>query len=110
MARTATSIANGKDVSAQDVEAQIATLKSDISELTKVIAELGKSRSTEVAAQARQNADALVAKGNEVLASAKTTAQDAAQKTETAIKENPGTAVAIATGLGFLAGILATRR
>jgi ElaB/YqjD/DUF883 family membrane-anchored ribosome-binding protein len=113
-----------KDVSATDtadIEAQLAALKSDISGLTKALADYGQAQSktlSEVAATTAANAKAsgedaarrAAQKADEAYHLARDKAGEAYAKTEDSVRQNPAAAVGIAAGIGFLAGLLTARR
>lgn len=107
MSRTVT---NGKDTTISDLQAQIAALKTDISQLSTTIVDLGKAQTDSLAATTKDNAAALKTKGEVALDQARDTASTLVSDAETKVRDNPGTAVAIATGLGFLLGMAAGRR
>ncbi|SLN14417.1 hypothetical protein AQS8620_00229 [Aquimixticola soesokkakensis] len=104
-----------------ELEAQIATLKADIGALTKTIGEYGKlqqqalsstanAKVHELQSLANSTAKDLQAKGVEAGQVARASVEKGYADTEAAVRENPAAAVGIATGLGFLAGLLVARK
>jgi ElaB/YqjD/DUF883 family membrane-anchored ribosome-binding protein len=110
MARTATPTTNGKDVGQADLNAQIEALKNDIAGLSHTIAELSKAQKNELVASAKGQAQALKTRGDAALQDAQAATQDAYAQAEQAVKDNPAAAVGIATGIGFLVGLIAGRK
>ncbi|MEH6648147.1 DUF883 family protein [Sulfitobacter sp.] len=82
----------------EDLSAQIATLKSDLANLTQTMADLGAAKTTEAkTAENLQNA------GRDKILEAQLQAEDFVQK-------QPATSLGIAAGLGFLVGMITARR
>ena len=109
MARKLAEVSTSK-ASADDVADQIATLRNDVSDLTRLIGELGKAKGGDLS-------DAAKAKVDEIRDSAKT--QAAAVSDQAAalqgqandfVKHQPAAALGIAAGLGFLVGFMGNRK
>lgn len=111
---------NGK-TDVMDVSKQIDTIREDISTLNALIAELAKdktevakSHAAEAAAELKSSAAHQVdaAQAHAIAASDKMRkeAEAAYHQAEDAVRQQPALAVGIAAGLGFLAGLMATRR
>ncbi|MEX0370809.1 MAG: YqjD family protein [Tateyamaria sp.] len=116
MARTA----NGK-ADTSDVAAQIDTIKADIATLTNLIGEMATSKKDEARSAATSAAAKLKASAADQATLAQLRAMEMGEKvrdsavdtyaqTEDAIRKQPAMAVGIAAGVGFLVGLLATRR
>ncbi|WP_172300289.1 YqjD family protein [Pseudoruegeria sp. HB172150] len=86
-----------KDV--EELQAQIATLKADITALTETMKTMGKTR----AAQLREQGEAAVGQ-------AKVKGLEAYEQAEASVRENPAMAVGIAAGVGFLVGVILGRK
>ncbi|APX13050.1 DUF883 family protein [Tateyamaria omphalii] len=113
-------VKNGK-TDTSDVTAQIEVIKSDIAALTALMGDMASQRAEGAKANAAGMADkvkqtaadqATLAqlRAQEMGASARTAAEDGYAKTEEAIRQQPAMAVGIAASVGFLIGLLATRR
>ncbi len=92
-----------KDATIEDLSTQIAILKDDIAALTSTVSDYGKSKSRQVAGQARTTAHDLANSGRDKALEAQDTAEEF-------IRTQPATAVGIAAGVGFLVGLIASRR
>lgn len=107
MATTKTNVSNGKGsstpVTMDELAAQIELLKSDIAGLTESIGDFGKSKLSEVKGQAQKTAADLAETGREKAIETQIRAEDF-------IRSQPGTAIGIAAGIGFLVGIFSSRR
>lgn len=93
-----------------DVKLELEILREDIARLTKTVADYGKSQGNHLKAVAKGHAKDAQAKGQEAADRVVRKAEDTYHDAEAAIRENPGAAVGIAAGLGFLVGMLMTRR
>ncbi|MEL6466387.1 MAG: DUF883 domain-containing protein [Pseudomonadota bacterium] len=111
---------NGKTDTA-DVAAQIETIKSDIATLTALIGDVAAKKKDEAASTASSTAARLKAsaadqatlaqvRAAEMGDAVRTAAEDSYAQTEDAIRRQPAMAVGIAASVGFLIGLLATRR
>lgn len=107
MARAMT---NGTTSNAEDLHAQIAALKSDLSALSNTIADMGTARKDQIKASAADAATQLQAQGKAVMQDAQAMAGQAAEKAQQSVRDNPAAAVGIATGLGFVLGFLTARK
>ncbi|MEL6957519.1 MAG: hypothetical protein AAGL89_01040 [Pseudomonadota bacterium] len=126
--------ANGttKEFSAADLTDQIEAVKKDIAALTEIMGEMTQQEAAKTkdhlskrAAELRDAAaekgaelrDAAAAKSGEVRDAAYERGGEAREqigeyygRAESAVREQPATAMGIAAGLGFLAGLLMSRR
>ena len=111
---------NGKTELA-DVTTQIDTIKEDIAALTSLMADMAQEKKAEakdraastaaaLKSSAAQKADAAHAKAVETGEKLRTDAEAAYFKAEETVRQQPAMAVGIAAGIGFLVGIMATRR
>ena len=106
MSTTTASAKNGtpsKDLTISDLSDQISILKKDIATLTGTLSEYGKLKTAEAASTAR----ATVA---DITETGKIKALDAQAQAEEFVRQQPATALGIAAGLGFLVGLLSSRR
>ena len=102
---TSTIPANGKssDISVDDLSKQIATLRKDMSALTSSVAEYGRAKTDELKTGA-------MVKGSEALDEVTARARDAQAQANQFVTTQPGLALGLAAGAGFLVGLLTTRR
>lgn len=109
MARTQTN-GHGDNPHLDDLADQIATLKADIAGLTEIVGDIGRSKKAEV----RDNIDARVQAAqdaaSEHLTHARVRASEMNDEIGDFIQRKPATALGIAAGLGFLVGLIGTRK
>lgn len=108
MARTQT--ATPVEKTTAELEAQIATLTSDVAALTSTLSDYGKAQKAQLGEAASETLDLARQKGIEAAEQARLQTRDAVASAEKTVRANPGASVGIAAGVGFIAGILATRR
>jgi ElaB/YqjD/DUF883 family membrane-anchored ribosome-binding protein len=110
-----------KEVNTDDIEDQLAALKSDIAGLTKALADYTQAQGNNLSATASDKVDAAKVKSadaahqaavraEEAYLVARGKANDALAISEDAVRQNPATAVGLAAGFGFLAGLVMARR
>lgn len=99
----AKSPAQPKQVTVDELADQIALLKKDIASLTETLGSYGKAKSEEMRDNARSAAD-------DMSQAARAKAMEAQIQAEEFLKTQPGTALGIAAGLGFLVGLITARR
>lgn len=95
--------ANGSQITLEELSDQITLLKRDIASLTETLGEYGKAKSEEMRDTARGAAQDLSDAG-------RLKAMEAQKQAEEFLQTQPGTALGIAAGLGFLVGIITARR
>ncbi|TDL79382.1 DUF883 family protein [Palleronia sediminis] len=83
------------DPSTEDLSRQIDTLKKDISRLTELVGNYGKSRGERLRVDAEARAAAF-----------KDDAQGRIEDVETYVRQNPATALGIAAAVGFVLGLM----
>lgn len=110
MAANETAAKAQADVTTAELQKQIAALKNDISELTQTVSRYGKAQSDSLKAQARDGLRVVGERGQHQLDAAGEYAGMKYAETEDYIRENPAAAVGIAAGIGFLVGLLTSRR
>ncbi|MCF7746357.1 DUF883 family protein [Sulfitobacter sp. M39] len=96
-------VTNTSNLSVDDISVQLAVLKDDIASLTSTMADLTKAKSAEAANHAKSTANDLAHSGREK-------ALEAQQSAEDFVRTQPAAALGIAAGVGFVAGLFATRR
>lgn len=96
--------------SVKDLETELAVLRSDISEITDTIKNIGRSGASDLNARARETAGALKAKGAEQARRAGDNAAAAYSSAEDTVRQNPAASVGIAAGVGFIVGLFLARR
>ncbi len=106
-----------KDSTIEDLNAQIADLKSQLEELAGNLKEQGrglaadlKSRGEDVVDDVRGRARRAYSAASTQGGALKARAQDYLEEADTAVRENPATSMGIAVGVGFVLGLLLTRR
>ncbi|WP_298858583.1 DUF883 domain-containing protein [uncultured Sulfitobacter sp.] len=105
MAKTSATlnIANAKELSVDDLAAQIQTLKDDLSILTQTLSEYGTAKAENAAQTAQAKAAELKAAGQDKVVEAQLHAEEF-------VRTQPATSLGLAAGLGFLVGMIAARR
>lgn len=109
MARTNTN-GSSSDVSVADLTDQIETLRKDLSDLTGTIADIGKTKKAQLADAAAQQVETARQKGIETADLLGNHARDVQGQANDFVKSQPATALGIAAGVGFLVGLMSTRR
>lgn len=104
MAKASTSLnGSSKNISVEDLSAQIDVLKNDLSSLTQALSDYGVAKSQDAKRAAQQTAADLQAAGRD-------TAQKAQAQAEEFVHNQPATSLGLAAGLGFLVGMMTARR
>lgn len=101
---------SGAEPSIADLEDQIATLRKDIAGLTGTIAALGRNQGARWSAAAEESAETMRAKAADAAEMARVRAESLYADTEAHVRQNPAAALGIAAGLGFLFGLMTSRR
>ncbi len=121
MANTVASKTKPHATDSSDVSAQLELIKADIAQLTTLLGQLTSHKRDEATARVRQTASDLKSAASEQATHARVRAaetgehmQDMAEEyysqAEDAVRKQPAMAVGIAAGLGFLVGMMTTRR
>ncbi|MDF0600842.1 DUF883 domain-containing protein [Psychromarinibacter sp. C21-152] len=113
MANTTTNGPQASPVKTSDIDelkAQIETLKADMSSLTGTVRDMGRTRAEALRGAASEQANAWRGQGEEAVRRARAKGQEAYGSAEASIRENPATAVGIAAGVGFLTGLILSRK
>lgn len=96
--------------SADDVRDQLAALQADVAELTKTVTSYGKARGEEARASVSQTAAELRQRADTLRSDAEAQLRQGYAQAETAVRDNPAAAVGIAAGIGFVLGLMSSRR
>ena len=110
MASTSASKSNGTGPSTADLAEQVAQIKGDMGELTTLLKDLGLSKAEAAQDAIKSGVATGKQKGEDAIALAQLQAEHAGAKAQQFVHEQPTTALGIAAGVGFLVGLLATRR
>jgi ElaB/YqjD/DUF883 family membrane-anchored ribosome-binding protein len=93
-----------------DLSKQVAVLREDIANLTAIVADYSKAQGAQFKSAVESKAADVAATGATAARVAGVTAKVAYSDAEDKVRENPAAAVGIAAGLGFLVGLLTSRR
>ncbi len=100
---------NGKASSA-DLSAQVETLRKDLADLTNIIADLGKAKGEDAISAAKSSANAARDKVVDHAETARLQAMELQDQANSFVKNQPAAALGIAAGIGFLIGMLGSRK
>ncbi|MGC3938089.1 DUF883 family protein [Roseobacter sp. EG26] len=100
---------NGK-AETSDVTAQIDTIKQDIAVLTSMMTDLAQDKKENLKAGTLSKLDAAQEKAVQTGEHLRGEAEIAFHKAEETVRQQPAMAVGIAAGLGFLVGMMTSRR
>lgn len=87
------------DASLEEISAQIEALKADLAGLTDAVGHYGKGRYREARSEAERHARHV-----------RSEAEDYGRQAQDFIRDQPATALGLASGVGFLIGLLVSRR
>lgn len=96
--------------SADDLRRQLEALRADLASVTSTVAEMGKHKGEAVAESLRDSASKLYAAGEEKAGQMAHAAGDIYAEYSEMTRRNPATALGIAAGVGFIVGLLLSRR
>lgn len=99
-----------RSASAEDVADQIATLRNDVNDLTRLIADLGKSKGDEISEAAQAKVDEMRDSARAHAAAVSDQATALQGQANDFVRNQPATALGIAAGLGFLVGYMGSRK
>ena len=105
---TATKQSDPSDAAA--IQEQLDAVRADISELTRIIGAYGQAQKEQLSASAHARAEKLKQDARDGLTEAELRARGAYDQAETAVRDNPAAALGIAAGLGFVLGLMSSRR
>ena len=101
---------NNKDTTAQSPKDLLNDLHALVAEAEKMMSESISEHTTDAISGLRTRYDAAQERLNDLYATARTKVVAGAKSTDTAIRENPYQALAIAAGAGLIVGVLLGRR
>ncbi|MCR8825381.1 DUF883 family protein [Pseudosulfitobacter koreensis] len=121
MASTVASKTKPQATDTSDVSAQLELIKADIAQLTTLLGQLTSHKKDEASARVKQGVSDLKNTASEQATYARVRAAEAGEQVqdmaeqyygqaEDAVRKQPALAVGIAAGLGFLVGMMTTRR
>ncbi|TCO69556.1 DUF883 family protein [Rhodovulum euryhalinum] len=93
-----------------DLGRQIEALKSDVSDISKTLAQMGAERRDETVDGVRRAASGLRARGADAADQISTGGMALGEEAADAVRRNPGSAMALAVGAGFIVGLMTGRR
>lgn len=102
--------ANNSEPTVHDLSAQLDALKADIGTITSTLSDMGRAKGEEIGNQAKSAAKAAQRKGEEAAEYATGKAHDAHDAANDFVRSQPATALGIAAGIGFLVGMMSSRR
>lgn len=100
---------NGTKVTQQDLEADVARLREDVSKLAEQLAVTGQHSYKTARRAASEGADQLRAKRGEAVQALRANADDLERQLTDSVREKPITSLAVAAGVGFLVALLTNR-
>ncbi len=92
------------------IQQQLDAVRADIADLTRTIGAYGQAQKDQLSASAQARAEKLKQTAQDGAAEAELRARVAYEQAETAVRDNPASAMAIAGGVGFLLGLVMSRR
>lgn len=108
MSNTVKKLTTSSDTS--DLAAQIDTLRNDIAALAQTVGDIGKARGEEAVNAAKGKVDAVRDQAADAADTARLRAMEFQDQADNFIKTQPGTALGVAAGIGFLIGFFGSRR
>lgn len=100
----------GSTPDSDDLNAQMATLRQDISAITETLGEMAKAQRDGMTEAAQQRVDRARAKGADAVSSAQAQADALNAQAHDFVHEKPGLSLGLAAAFGFAVGILTTSR
>lgn len=98
-----------KSAAMEDLEAQLRILREEMARLSAEISRSGERSMDAARRAAADSVEHLRMQGEAAVEGLRSSAKDVEQQFETAVREKPFTALAIAAGLGFLFAMMARR-
>lgn len=98
-----------KELAQSEIEAQIATLREEISKLSAQIASSGERSYGAARKIASEGVDHLKAQGEAAVHRMRANAEDIEAQVIASVREKPVTSLAIAAGIGFVFAMIARR-
>ncbi len=94
----------------EDLKAQLAQLQKDVASLTDTFSDLANSTGRDLRKTLDEQTRELRLRAGDAVATARGAATDLVGQADAQIRNNPGLAIGVATGVGFLLGALLARR
>lgn len=107
--RAASAAAGKESTKPQDLEAELARLREDVSRLSDQLARTGEHTYSAARRAVGEGAEQLRVKGEAAASAIRSNADDIERQVVDAVREKPITAIAIAAGIGWLFGLLSRR-
>lgn len=98
------------ETTTEDLAAQVEALKADIAALTHSLGDYGRTQGAHLAETARESAKSARSSGEAELEHLRSKVNDLSRQAEDFVAHKPGVALGVAAGLGFLAGLVLSRR
>ncbi|WP_333685335.1 DUF883 family protein [Pontibaca methylaminivorans] len=108
MARSETSTSDSP--SSEELAKQLEELRSDMNKLTKTMGDLGRASGARLGDAARENLDRAEQLAHSGMEAARARAQQLEHQASDFVAQQPAMALGIAAGLGFLVGLMTSRR
>ena len=94
----------------EDLADQVSQIRDDLGDMMSLLGQYGLSKEKQLEAAVKSGVDTAKQKGDEAYAAARLQAERASATAHDFVRDQPGTAVGIAAGIGFLIGLIASRR
>ena len=105
-----TATKSDSDPTLKEVSIQLEALKTDLANLTEAVGDYGKSRIERTRDGVKSTARATKERTEEGIEQLRGEAAQYAREAEAMVRQQPGAALGIAAGVGFLAGLIVSRR
>jgi ElaB/YqjD/DUF883 family membrane-anchored ribosome-binding protein len=96
--------------SSEDLERQIEALKKDVAGIARILSDMGSQRRDDLKDTVGRTAADLRARGEATYNDARDRGIELGDQAADAVRRQPGTAIALAVGLGFVIGLVTGRR
>jgi len=110
MARSPSASDNGKEPTAEDLSRQIEELKADLAGITETLAGIAKARGQAAGDAAYAEASRLYKQGEKTIHHLQSQAGEFSDQAEEMVRKQPAIAMGIAAGIGFLIGLIMSRK
>lgn len=97
-------------VTASDIGAQISALKADVAALTVTLGQYAKAQKNNMTNAASDGMHALRDRAVDQVDAARLMGEKSYANAENMVRNHPAGSIAVAAGVGFLVGMVATRR
>lgn len=107
---TSNATTTSSDPTLKEVSIQIEALKTDLANLTDAVGSYGKARYRRTRKDLERGARAAQDRTEESIDHLRGEAEHYAHEAQEMVRQQPGTALGLAAGVGFLAGLIVSRR